>query len=319
MMCKDRRENIIALKNVLISKATCHIGRYIQLNDWTYQANGMMNRCCRCGYEWAPRSKEPLRCPSCKSTRWNKETIKDKCLRCGAEWVQRGSESPKYCPICHSSMWNSEKVTYTCPKCGLTRTLRSNSRIGLCPVCDRYVDSRPKTQFDDFRPKEAGVSDIIRIWTDGEGLTLVYVDNGRGMTYLYAEGDLVGSINFSSWCRNNKLSMEYVLRNYQEDSLSEKLSKLAMSMLSDDEAPSDRISIIAELRGITEEQAIIVSMHDDGMEPLPISLKLGIPFSTVMDTLNNIPPISGKGIRSDIGKDAKPDIGHRDILGDEKV
>ena len=98
-------------------------------------------------------------------------------------------------------------VTYTCPKCGLTRTLRSNSRIGLCPVCDRYVDSRPKTQFDDFRPKEAGVSDIIRIWTDGEGLTLVYVDNGRGMTYLYAEGDLVGSINFSSWCRNNKLSM----------------------------------------------------------------------------------------------------------------
>ena len=55
------------------------------------------------------------------------------------------------------------------------------------------------------------------------------------------------------------------------------------------------------------------------MEPLPISLKLGIPFSTVMDTLNNIPPISGKGIRSDIGKDAKPDMGHRDILGDEKV
>ena len=159
MMCKDQRENIIALKNVLISKATCHIGRYIQLNDWTYQANGMMNKCCRCGYEWAPRSKEPLRCPSCKSTRWNKETIKDKCLRCGAEWVQRGSESPKYCPICHSSMWNSEKVTYTCPKCGLTRTLRSNSRIGLCPVCDRYVDSRPKTQFDDFRPKEAGVSE----------------------------------------------------------------------------------------------------------------------------------------------------------------
>ena len=62
-----------------------------------------------------------------------------------------------------------------------------------------------------------------------------------------------------------------------------------------------------------------VEMHDDGMEPLPISLKLGIPFSTVMDTLNNIPPISGKGIRSDIGKDAKPDMSHRDILGDEKA
>lgn len=255
----------------------------------------MTNKCCRCGYEWAPRSEDPIRCPSCKSTRWDKAAVRDRCLRCGAEWMQRGDLSPKYCPVCHSSMWNMEKISYTCPKCGLTRTLRSNSRIGLCPVCDRYADSKPRERFDDFRLKEAGVSVISRIWTDGEGLTLIYVDNGRNTAYLYAAGELVNSVNLSAWCRDNKLSLEYVLRNCQDDSVSEKLYKLAMSMISEDESSSDRSSAIAEMHGMSEEQALVISMHDNGMEPLPISMKLGIPFSAVMDTLSNLS--SGDGVR----------------------
>ena len=56
----------------------------------------MNNICMRCGYTWSARSKKPLRCPHCKTTRWDKEVVKDVCKRCGAEWVQRGGEMPKY-------------------------------------------------------------------------------------------------------------------------------------------------------------------------------------------------------------------------------
>ncbi len=189
-------------------------------------------------------------------------------------------------------MWDSERTVYTCPKCGLTRTLRSNSRMDLCPVCDRYADPKPRDHFDDPRLKKAGVSEISRIWTDGEGMTLMYVDDGRLTAYLYAAGDLVGSVNLSGWCRDNRLSLDYVLRNYQDDSVSEKLYKLAMSILSEDEISSGRIPAGAETQGMNEEQALIVSMHEGGMEPLPISMKLGIPFSAVMDVLNGRSPAS---------------------------
>lgn len=279
----------------------------------------MMNSCSRCGYEWAPRSKDPIRCPSCKSTRWNRKAVNDRCLRCGAEWVQRGTVPPKYCPVCHSSMWNTEKITYTCPKCGLSRTLRSNSRIGLCPACDRYVDSKPRTKFEEYRQKESGISEVVRIWSDGEGLTLTYVDNGRNMAYLYADGDLVGSVNFASWCRNNKLSMEFTIKNHKDDSVSEKLSMLAMTIMSEDEHSADRSAAIAELRDISEEKAKILELYENGMEPLPISLKLGVPFSEVMEAVNSIPPISGKSIGQSDAREDVPELRSEPLFGSERT
>jgi len=34
---------------------------------------GKMRRCKQCGYVWVSRVEKPIRCPSCKSRRWNKK------------------------------------------------------------------------------------------------------------------------------------------------------------------------------------------------------------------------------------------------------
>lgn len=256
----------------------------------------MICTCLRCGYQWSARTEVPKRCPACKSTRWNKEAVTNKCLRCGAEWTQRGDRVPKFCPVCHSGMWNTEKYTYTCPKCGRTHILRSNSRPGLCPVCDRYADVRPRIGFAEFRPRIGGISKVIKLWSDGEGMTMTLVDDGRYTAYLYRRGELVSTASFAPWCRSNGVSLDGFIEGRPTPGSDEKLRDLALSMESRGKPDEGKVENIQELRGVTREQAMIISLHDAGMDPLPISLKLGLTFSEVMDTLSGSHPISGKGI-----------------------
>ncbi|MCQ2085555.1 MAG: hypothetical protein MJZ21_05360 [archaeon] len=249
----------------------------------------MSNNCLRCGYSWSARSTEPLRCPRCKSTRWNKEVIKDVCTRCGAEWVQRSGEAPKYCPVCHSSMWNAEKLTYTCPKCGKTRTLRSNSRANLCPSCDLYTDSR-RPHFADSRAPSSGINNIIHLWSNQEGLTLNYLNNRQGIASLYNHGKLIGEINIESWCRgfgiNFDLNAKLTEPKYQEI-----FEKAVEKINFENKVSESRTTNLGLLRGLNSTEAEVVYLNDTGMSPLSISLKLKIPFASVMDILATIPPI----------------------------
>ncbi len=250
----------------------------------------MYNTCLRCGYSWSARSLDPLRCPHCKTTRWNKEVIKDVCKRCGAEWVQRGGEMPKYCPVCHSSMWNNDKRTFTCPKCGKTRTLRSNSRENMCPECDLYADRRSKAHVMEFKTPRSGISNIIHLWSDGKGLTLNYVNDDSGIASLYKCGKLCGEINIESWCKKYSLVFS-IGPKLNEERYQEVFASAVDRILFSDEVLSNKSSKISSLRGVTPEQAEVISLYEAGMKPISIALKMGLPFTEVMDIISTIPPI----------------------------
>ena len=133
--------------------------------------DGML-RCKVCGHTWMPRSeKHPLKCPSCRSIRWNSDTVSFntcrhcghtwvsangnsrkcpecqttkwkeppnfcKCLRCGHKWESH-SALPRICPSCKSRHWNEQIIYWSCPNCNKKTVVRDHKRFGLCPVCDR--------------------------------------------------------------------------------------------------------------------------------------------------------------------------------------
>ncbi|MBO4502886.1 MAG: hypothetical protein J5707_04475 [Candidatus Methanomethylophilus sp.] len=250
----------------------------------------MNNICLRCGYTWLARAKKPLRCPNCKTTRWDREIVKDVCKRCGAEWVQRGGEIPKYCPVCHSSMWNSEKRTYTCPKCGKTRSLRSNSRENLCPECDMYSANRPAPRFTESSDRASGIGKVITLWSDGKGLTLRYVDNGTHIASLYDLGKYLGEVNIDLFCRKYHLTFELGPR-LQSEEYQEVMRSAADKILFTNEVVANRTDKVRTLRGLDPVSAEIVNLYESGMSPVSIALKTGTSFSEVMDLISEIPPM----------------------------
>ena len=231
-----------------------------------------------------------MRCPSCKSTRWNKPEIRDKCLRCGAEWVQRSDDPPKYCPACHSSMWNKERKVFTCSKCGRTRILRSNSRGGLCPICDRYAQMHPRPIFGRGGPvpdgsARIGIGRSVRIWSSGDGLIINYIDNGRNYAYAYRDGKLIGTVKLDIWCRKEMVDLSRLASGRPEPREEHALSLLAESL----EARSRSDGAAPWTDGPDGLRERVLALSGEGMEPLPIALKLGITFSEVMDLLNSPP------------------------------
>ncbi len=252
----------------------------------------MKYTCLRCDYSWIARSDYPVRCPRCKSTRWDKKVIIDKCQRCKAEWVQRGEEIPKYCPMCHSSMWSAKKKTFTCPKCGNTRTLRSNSRTGRCPICDNYNNRKPQAQGGGC----TGISRMIRLWSDNRGLTLSYLDNGQGMAYLYDKGRLLGDINFDLLCKSQGL--QFGSDSFKDESFRPLYEKAVSKIQYTQKIPEERVESVATLYNVDEITSKILLLKDNGMQPAAIALKLDIPFSQVMDVLTNTPHIArGRDMR----------------------
>ena len=251
----------------------------------------MKNACLRCGYRWTARSSKPLRCPRCKSTRWDRDVIRDRCMRCNAEWVQRGDERPKYCPVCHSGMWNAEKRSFTCPKCGKTRILRSNSREDLCPSCDMYQERR-KAGKNGFLNTPSGMGKVLHLWKDGEGLVLTFIHDGKGIAYLYDTGRYLGEIDLDSWFRSHGQRLD-PYRPQGDERYDEVMKKAVEKILSRVDISEKTVDNISALRGVDKLEATIISMMQDGVPPLSISMKLEIPFSKVMDTLSSIPPMSG--------------------------
>ena len=250
----------------------------------------MNNICMRCGYTWSARSKKPLRCPHCKTTRWDKEVVKDVCKRCGAEWFQRGGEMPKYCPVCHSSMWNSEKRTYTCPKCGKTRSLRSNSRENLCPECDIYSASKPAPKYAEPRERIGGIGKVTTLWSDGNGLTLRYVDNGSQIAALYDLGKYMGEVNIDLFCRKYRLTFE-LGPQIESENFQIVMRSAVDKILFTNEVVMNKTEKIATLRGLDPVNAEIINLYESGMMPVSIALKTGVPFSEIMDTISEIPPM----------------------------
>lgn len=244
-----------------------------------------MSKCLRCGYEWQPRKRDPVRCPSCKSTRWNDAAVADQCQRCGATWTQRGDAPPKYCPVCHSAKWDVERLTYTCPRCGRTRVLRSNSRRGLCPVCDRYADGhRGQPPLREERAPLMEEPQTKRLWSDGNGL-YCFLDADGNTVYVMNRGKLAGSAGLRGWCRCYGLDPQKVLED-PEGEASFQLSQLAGGVLARREAYRVRTQELSVERKVSSQAAACLALKDAGMCPVAIAMKLELPFSAVMDALN---------------------------------
>ena len=248
----------------------------------------MYSTCLRCGYAWSPRSGTPVRCPQCKSTRWNIEHVTRKCLRCGAEWNQRGNTVPRYCPSCHSSVWNEPKVEFVCPRCGKIRTLRSNSRRDQCPYCDEYKDSGRRSSPSCPAPK--AVTKPVRVWTDGKGLIMMY-SKGSGTATVYEGGILVATTNLDSWLRTRNYSPESVMSSYREEYMQREFEILAKQMYAGRNTHETKAESIKTLHPVSDKASEIIALSESGMQPVAIALKLRLPFTEVMDTLANVPPM----------------------------
>lgn len=92
-------------------------------------------RCSRCQYEWVPRRDTlPLRCPRCRSVKWNEQTLRLECRRCGHVWNSRDGD-PRRCPACGSYRWKDEPKMYECRRCGYRWEAKTSKKPARCPAC----------------------------------------------------------------------------------------------------------------------------------------------------------------------------------------
>ena len=92
--------------------------------------------CRRCGHVWTNSRGMPSRCPKCQSVKWNEIAIKLECRRCGYKWTSNsGKESKdvKTCPSCRSKRWNEPPAVRYCSKCGSVFVPQTTGT--LCPKC----------------------------------------------------------------------------------------------------------------------------------------------------------------------------------------
>ena len=251
----------------------------------------MLKTCKQCGHKWISRSESPLRCPKCKSTRWFQNIIHHECKRCGFEWTQRGNDTPRYCPACHSSMWAEEKRVFTCPKCGRTRTLRSNSRDNMCPFCDRYGNGKSSDEFSG--PNSNKLLQPIHIWSDGNGLVMIYSQNGSGLASIYDNGRLVTTMNLDFWLRTNSYTIDYALLHLDDPVMMKDIGAMVKQAYGNRNKHTPKST--RDGKNASGKEAEILALYEDGMSMTAIALKLGAPFSEVFDCINKAPRIEGRG------------------------
>lgn len=97
-----------------------------------------INECKLCAYVWSTDSKEKRSqvCPSCRTTRWNCEDVREvRCLRCGYDWIT-SRKKPSKCPSCGSKRWDKETLPIICKKCGMRGDdkMKDGDPI-ICQVC----------------------------------------------------------------------------------------------------------------------------------------------------------------------------------------
>lgn len=95
----EDREMELGMKRLVLVARRCSGHSSVDPLPW--------NVCVMCGYSWSNNQGIiPLKCASCKSTRWNEDGLHGfTCVSCGHEWVSR-SKSPLRCPSCSTKSWN---------------------------------------------------------------------------------------------------------------------------------------------------------------------------------------------------------------------
>ena len=92
-------------------------------------------QCLRCDYKWVSTAKMPYKCPKCFSARWNTPLEMCKCRMCGYTWERKRKSLPSKCPSCNSSYWNKDSRMHMCASCGTEYVAKVN-KCNRCPNCN---------------------------------------------------------------------------------------------------------------------------------------------------------------------------------------
>lgn len=107
-----------------------------------WNAKDLRHHVCRsCGHKWMSRKEHPLRCPACRSKLWCEDVRKCKCSDCGFEQDYRmDRKAPDRCPVCDSGNWSFDYMSCLCKRCGFVGLVPSGER-SRCPICRSTMSS----------------------------------------------------------------------------------------------------------------------------------------------------------------------------------
>ena len=93
--------------------------------------------CNRCQYVWFSNVESPVRCPSCGSHCWDKQSAPNSCQACGHKWFPRTDGTPLRCPSCKTRSWNVDSASV---RMKVNRSSKESTAVET--VMDRYYKGK---------------------------------------------------------------------------------------------------------------------------------------------------------------------------------
>lgn len=175
-----RSMNVCVICGNMWPKGEVHPGRCPSCRSTVWDRYDMHRHFCKaCSYRWVSDVEKPERCPSCHTRNWNADLKRYECFSCGHK-VAYGLDKkcPSECPKCGSYLWGWDKVSCSCRRCGFVGNLLPR-RSGKCPLCGTRMtpDSRA----------ESNSSDRVMVDSKAVGILLGEPDECRCITDLMSE------------------------------------------------------------------------------------------------------------------------------------
>ncbi len=146
----------------------------------TQSLQGGPLKCVRCSYEWMPRRDVlPMRCPKCRSLRWNDAHLCVECKRCGNKWNSHDGH-PLRCPKCGSYKWDQPPSVYHCKQCGNDWVAKGSKLPSRCPACfSRAWDREPIVVVETVPVASPELETLVReSYRKGKGCVQISLDTG---------------------------------------------------------------------------------------------------------------------------------------------
>ncbi len=257
------------------------------------------NTCRVCGNVWIGGGNRPQRCPSCKSTLWDRNPVRVQCKVCGHKWTVKGdrmSGSVRKCPSCHSAHWMEPPAIDRCGLCGLNYIRRSESSL-LCPGCRGNPGFRAQRcgfcgmnwgSVDGAevcpgcgRPVGPCDDSYMTVWSDGlHTLQYAYMD-GQACIYLWEDGRPIAVSYFHDVCARLGMTQGGFIDALNEGSLNADMRDLVRDLYEHRFGYLKNVEYFVKRLGLSEEDAVILSIHFTGMCPEAIALYLNRPFKEI--------------------------------------
>ena len=222
---------------------------------------------------------------------WNRPIIRVQCRVCGHSWALKGgrtTEDVTSCPKCRSAHWMEPPIIERCVECGLNYTVGSKDRG--CPVCRGINGLRRHTcgfcrmeweSSDDSgacprcgRMKDSPEDRYIDLWSDGTlRLQYAFMD-GFGFVYLWESDRPVAAAYLNGVIDDLGLTKQSFVSGLNDGSLNPMFRDLSRRMYDRRFDYLERADYFVKRLGLSDDDAMILSMHFTGMGLEAISLNL---------------------------------------------